>query len=78
MAALLYWQGHQVYGVVAHRLWEECLHYHQRRRQEILWKALLAQLLVSGPILRNHDAYHHVTDFLRRILREICPNYRMK
>ena len=52
MAALLYWQGHQVYGVVAHRLWKERLHCHKRRRQEILWKALLAKLQVSGSIFR--------------------------
>ena len=65
MAALLYWKGHQVYGVVAHRLWKECLHCHQRRRQEILWKALLAKLQVSGPIFRNLDDYQ-VTDFKRR------------
>ena len=62
MAALLYWQGYQVYGVVAHRLWKERLHRHQRRRQKILGKALLAKLQVSGPIFRNHDAYH-INDF---------------
>ena len=56
MVALLYWQGHQVHGVVAHRLREECLHCHQRRRQEIFWKALPAKLQVPGSIFRNHDA----------------------